>query len=149
MEDEVRACFPDAAVRTSDDAFIVGQMAAHTRIAGTIQFPSGSIDLRDVVGDRIDFIGAMERELLEETGIEADLLEPEDGWHASLNTAHAPVVKILRSRERADTLRDRILLNLASQPTPEFCQIRVVRTLSDVTPSMPHWMQAFFRYLWA
>jgi len=90
----------------------------------------------------------MERELLEETGIGPEMLEPEHGWHASLQNAQAPIVKVLRSHETADALQDRILSNLAAQPRPEFCAVSAVRDLADVGAPMPPWMQDFFRALW-
>src|SRR6266702_7958907 len=70
--------FPDAAVfngfgmgalRTSDGAFVMGEMAQHTSTAGRIYFPSGTPDLDDVRDGMLDIPGSVMREVEEETGL--------------------------------------------------------------------------------
>ena len=145
---EAEACFPAAAILTADDAFIVGEMAAHTRNAGQFLFPSGSVDRADVVGDRVDFVGALRRELAEETGIALDTLEPEDGWFAVSFDSRLPLIKILRAEETAARLTKRIAANLAAQSRPELSGISVARGPSDLTDRMPVWVAAFLRHAW-
>ena len=44
--------FGMGALRCSDGAFVLGEMAAHTANAGRIYFPSGTPDLDDIKGGR-------------------------------------------------------------------------------------------------
>jgi hypothetical protein len=50
----VRNCFPMAALRSSDGAFLLGVMGAHTATAGQIYFPAGTPDRQDLAGDTVD-----------------------------------------------------------------------------------------------
>jgi hypothetical protein len=79
MGPAVAACFPAAAIFGSDGGLILGEMAGHTRNAGQLLFPSGSVERADVVGDEVDFDGALRREVMEETGIGPEMLKARDG----------------------------------------------------------------------
>ena len=59
----VRNCFPMAALRSSDGAFLLGVMGAHTATAGQIYFAAGTPDPNDIVGDTVDLEGGVMREL--------------------------------------------------------------------------------------
>src|SRR5271167_3908757 len=61
--------FGMGALRSADGAFVLGEMAQHTANAGRIYFPSGTPDLDDIKGSRLDIPGSVEREILEETGL--------------------------------------------------------------------------------
>lgn len=146
--DDIKAGFGVAALVSSDRAFVAGVMAPHTRNAGQIYFPSGSIDPGDVVESKVDLYGSVQRELTEETGLAPVDVEPERGWYAVLAGADLPVLKILRAREPAEDLKARILTNLASQAQPEFTDVRLLRSPSDIDPRMPQWMTAFLAHVW-
>src|SRR4030095_3313051 len=59
----VRNCFPRAALRSADGAFLLGQMGVHTATAGQIYFAAGTPDPSDIVGDTVDLEGGVMREL--------------------------------------------------------------------------------------
>jgi 8-oxo-dGTP pyrophosphatase MutT (NUDIX family) len=75
-----------AALRGSDGAFLLGEMAHHTINAGQIYFPAGTPDPTDVFGGRVDLEASARRELLEETGVDASQAAIEGGW-----TAFSPI----------------------------------------------------------
>jgi 8-oxo-dGTP pyrophosphatase MutT (NUDIX family) len=141
----VKACFGVAALMGSDGAFIVGQMAPHTRNAGQLYFPSGSFDRKDVTAGKLDVLASIFRELREETGLAPGDLAPDPGWHAVFAGPRVPLFKLVRASEPADVVRRRIVTNLAAQKKPEFVAIEVVRS-GDVDPRMPLWMRAFLRH---
>jgi 8-oxo-dGTP pyrophosphatase MutT (NUDIX family) len=96
----------------------------------------------------VDFFGALRRELLEETGIGPDRLNPESGWYAVSVGPRLPLIKIVRIDQPAETLKQRISMNLASQSLPELCDIAVVRGPFDLSDRMPQWVTAFLRHIW-
>lgn len=148
MGENVRACFPAAAVLSSDGAFIFGEMAEHTRNAGQLLPPSGSVERSDVVDGRVNIFGTLQRELMEETGMAPDRFEADEGWYAVPFGPRLPLIKIMRANEVADDLRKRICENLAGQTRPEFCEIVAVRRASDLDGRMPAWVAGFVRHFW-
>jgi 8-oxo-dGTP pyrophosphatase MutT (NUDIX family) len=139
----VRNCFPMAALRSSDGAFLLGVMGAHTANAGRIYFAAGTPDPNDVVGDNVDLEGGVIRELAEETGLAVPDVSPESGWTAVLDGQRIALMKIVEAQTTADALAERIRAFLSSQAQPELADIHIVRTLSDLRPSMPAFVTAF------
>ncbi|MGO9740433.1 MAG: NUDIX hydrolase, partial [Roseiarcus sp.] len=54
-------CFSTAALQSSDGAFLIGEMNAHTANAGRIYFPAGTPDLEDVFEARVDLLASVRR----------------------------------------------------------------------------------------
>jgi 8-oxo-dGTP pyrophosphatase MutT (NUDIX family) len=139
----VRNCFAMAALRSSDGAFLLGVMGAHTATAGQVYFPAGTPDRNDVVGDTVDLDRGVMRELAEETGLTLADVVPEADWTAVLHGQRIALMKIVEARANAEALAARIRAFLASQRQPELADVHVVRTLSDLRPSMPAFVTAF------
>jgi hypothetical protein len=144
----VRNCFGQAALRAADGAFVLGVMAAHTMNAGRIYFPSGTPDLKDVVGDRVDLDGSVLRELTEETGLTATDVSLEPGWHAVLAGPRLAMLKPVRSPLSADELRARILAHTAGEAHPELADVRIVRGPADLDHMMPEFIQDYLLEMW-
>jgi len=136
-------CFPMAALRSFDGAFVLGVMGAHTANAGRIYFASGTPDPHDVVGDTVDLEGGVMRELTEETGLTLADVAPEVGWTAVLHGQRIALMKLIKANASADTLTECIRAFLSAQTDPELADVHIVRTLSDLRPSMPAFVTAF------
>jgi 8-oxo-dGTP pyrophosphatase MutT (NUDIX family) len=144
----VRNCFGQAALRAADGAFVLGVMGAHTMNAGRIYFPSGTPDLKDVVGDRVDLDGSVLRELTEETGLTAADVCLDPGWHAVLAGPRLAMLKPVRSPLSADELRARILAHLAGEAHPELADARIVRGPADLDDMMPEFIKDYLLEMW-
>ena len=145
----VRNSFAMAALQASDGAFVLGVMGAHTANAGKVYFPCGTPDPHDIAGGMVDLDGSVRRELMEETGIDASNLEVEPGWTTVFAGPRIAQIKLLRARETASVLRDRIRAHLAEEAEPELTDIRIVRGEADLHPMMPDFVSAFLRHRWA
>ncbi len=141
----IRNCFPMAALRSSDGAFLLGVMGAHTATAGQIYFAAGTPDPNDIVGDTVDLAGGVMRELTEETGLGPGDVEPEAGWFAMPFGQRIALMKVMQIRETATALRARIRAFLTDQQQPELAEIHVARSVADLRPSMPPYVAAFLR----
>ncbi|MBR0972977.1 MULTISPECIES: NUDIX hydrolase [Bradyrhizobium] len=144
--------FPDTAVfngfgmgalRTSDGAFVMGEMAPHTANAGRIYFPSGTPDLDDVRDGALDIPGSVVRELGEETGLTAADYQAEPDWHCVVSGRAIAMIQVLNLDMPSDVARAQIEANLAREAEPELSAIHLVRGMSDLTPSMPRFVTAF------
>jgi len=144
----VRNCFGQAALRAADGAFVLGVMAAHTMNAGRIYFPSGTPDLKDVVGERVDLDASVLRELTEETGLTAADVSLDPGWHAVLAGPRLAMLKPVRSPRSADELRARILAHMAGEAHPELADVRIARGPADLDRMMPEFIQDYLLEMW-
>jgi 8-oxo-dGTP pyrophosphatase MutT (NUDIX family) len=140
--------FPDAevfngfgmgALRCSDGAFVLGEMARHTANAGRVYFPSGTPDLDDISGEAVDIAGSVAREVKEETG----LYRPGAHWDCVVAGASIAMIRILDVDLTGEALRARIEANLAGQKQPELCAVHLVRGVADLTAAMPRFVTAF------
>src|SRR5436190_1261718 len=97
----IRNCFPMAALRSSDGAFLLGVMGGHTATAGQIYFPAGTPDLNDVDGDTVDLERGVIRELIEETGLSVGDFSAEQGWSAVALGQRLALMKVVQARDSA------------------------------------------------
>jgi 8-oxo-dGTP pyrophosphatase MutT (NUDIX family) len=144
--------FPDTAVfngfgmgalRASDGAFVMGEMAQHTSNAGRIYFPSGTPDLDDVRDGVLDLPGSVMREIAEETGLTAADYTAEADWHCVATGRSIAMMQILNLDMPGEAARARIEANLAEQAEPELSAIHLVRGMDDLAPTMPRFVTAF------
>ncbi|WP_024339643.1 hypothetical protein [Bradyrhizobium japonicum] len=135
--------FGMGALRASDGAFIMGEMAPHTANAGRIYFPSGTPDLDDVRDGVLDIPGSVIRELGEETGLTTTDYRIEPGWHCVVTGPTIAMLQVINLDLPGDEARARIEANLAREAEPELSAIHLVRATSDLRPSMPRFVTAF------
>ncbi|MDA9477063.1 hypothetical protein XI03_21775 [Bradyrhizobium sp. CCBAU 65884] len=141
--------FGMGALRTSDGAFVMGEMAQHTANAGRIYFPSGTPDLDDVRDGTLDIPGSVVREIQEETGLTAADYEAEPDWYCVVSGPAIAMMQVLNLDMPGDEARARIEANLAREDEPELSAIHLVRGMGDLTPTMPRFVTAFIEQQFA
>ena len=113
-------------------------MASYTANAGALYFPCGTPEPADVGPDgTLDLADNLSRELLEETGIASAELAAAPGWTMVRDGCYLGLLKDLTASQSAAELRDRMLRHNASEPQPEFADVRIVRGPDDFHPRMP------------
>ena len=105
--------FGMGALLSNDGAFVLGEMADHTANAGRIYFPSGTPDLDDVRGGKLDIEGSVTREVEEETGLGPDDYRAEPHWDCVATGVAIAAIRILHVDMTGEALRARIEANLA------------------------------------
>ena len=145
----VRNGYAMAALMSSDGAFMLGEMNAHTANAGMIYFPAGTPDPGDLKGDTVDLEGSVLRELAEETGLTAADVEMGQGWTVILTEGVVACMKIVRARDDAARLQGRIEDFLAAEKQPELARMHVVRDARDINDRMTLSVAAFLRHAFA
>jgi hypothetical protein len=135
--------FGMGALRSSDGAFVLGEMARHTANAGRIYFPSGTPDLDDVRDGAVDIAGSVVREVFEETGLTEDDYAAEPHWDCVVTGVAIAMIRLLNVDMPGEALRARIEANLAGQRQAELSAIHVVRGGADFTATMPRFVTAF------
>lgn len=135
--------FGMGALRSSDGAFVLGEMGSHTANAGRIYFPAGTPDLDDIRDGTVDIPGSVAREAEEETGLgPADYRAVPDWWCVDIGTSVA-MIRELHVDMSGEALQAKIEANLAQQSEPELSAIHLVRKRSDLTAAMPRFVTAW------
>ncbi len=143
----IHNCFGMAALRSRDGAFLLGVMSRQTANPGKAYFPSGTLEPADLVGEAIDVEGSIRRELCEETGLDADTMGIEAGWHVVFAGQRIALMKTLHAPDDANTLRASMLRHIATEAMPELSDIRIVRTPRDLDANVPNYTAGFITYV--
>jgi 8-oxo-dGTP pyrophosphatase MutT (NUDIX family) len=134
---------------TSDAAIVFGIMANHTLNAGKIYPPGGSLEPRDVCDDgRVDVLGSIARELLEETGL-AVTDGMQMGLYAIPLERNITVISMLQFPWTADELERRVNGHIRKQENPELDGLWTVRSETDIRAEMPAFTLELISYFFA
>jgi 8-oxo-dGTP pyrophosphatase MutT (NUDIX family) len=145
----VRNGFAMAALRTSDGAYLLGEMGPHTAVAGQVQFPAGTPDPSDRRGDQVDLDAGVLRELQEETGIRADQVTVMPGWTLVTVGARIAFMKEMQIDVSAPSVLLHVSRFLASEAVPEFKRVFTVRRDQDLVGlDVPGFVRAYLRATW-
>ena len=135
--------FGMGALRASDGAFLLGEMADHTANAGRIYFPAGTPDPGDVKDGAFDVGGSVVREVAEETGLSESDYRMDPYWTCVLTGPSIAMIRILRVAMAGEALRAKVEAYLAREVEPELRTVHLVREASDIVPAMPRFVSAF------
>ena len=135
--------FGMGALRSTDGAFVLGEMGGATVNAGRIYFPGGTPDPDDVRDGRLDIDNNIGRELEEETGLTAADYRPAPHWDCVVVGASVALFRTLSVDMPGEVLKARIEANLARQEHPELSAIHLVRSVDDFSASMPRFITVF------
>jgi NUDIX domain len=150
VDEPVSNCFSMAAIRGDDGAFLLGEMSQHTVNAGQIYFPAGTPDPSDVFDDKVDLDASARRELLEETGVNADEASVAPGWTLVLTPRRIACMKLMTLAVSATALKARIDAYLASDPHAELSRMHIVRGPRDIDETrVPIFVAAYLRNAFA
>ncbi len=131
----VHDCFGAAAIIAADGACLLGVMGPQTFNAGKIYFPCGTPDPSDVVGGKVDLDFSVQREVKEETGIDAFGIHGraglDDGRRGCADRADQGVAVGAAGGGLAARVRE----HLSRERNPELSDIRIVRSPRDFTPA--------------
>jgi len=128
-----KLCFPIAAVKTSDDFFLLGTMASHTSNAGLSYFPSGTLNDDDVLQDgTVALEHSLVREVKEETGLTHEDFELANGWTRVENDVRCAFFKEARLKLSRAEVSERIGTFLKDQVDPELSRVLFVKYHSDL-----------------
>jgi 8-oxo-dGTP pyrophosphatase MutT (NUDIX family) len=137
-------CFAQGALRSSDGAFLLGEMAFHTSNAGRIYFPAGTPDPSDVVAGRVDLTQSVMRELREETGLGAEDVAPQPDWTIVFDGQMIACLKPMRLKSDRASALARIADHIAREEKPELAGIHVATSRGDIIAArMPRFIQAY------
>ena len=137
-------CFSAPALRSSDGAFLAGEMGHDHSQPGLIYFPCGTPDRDDVVGSRVDLTGCLIRELAEETGIQIDERDLEPAWRVISYKKQRACLRIVNLASDAQSEVEKALRHIRSQQKPELAGMRVFRRRADLAvPRLTEFMKAF------
>jgi 8-oxo-dGTP pyrophosphatase MutT (NUDIX family) len=147
----VRNGFGMAALRTSDGAFVLGEMAAHTANAGKVYFAGGTPDMSDVTDDgRVDIAGSLVRELQEETGLCAGEVVFEDNWTAVIDGTRVAFLKPARLNLPAEEARAVLSARQSALAERELSRIVIVRGPREIDPArMPGFAAEYMAAMFA
>lgn len=144
-DDSVFNCFSMAALRSSDGAWLLGEMGVHTMNSGRIYFPAGTPDRDDIFGDRVDLARSVAREMEEETGFSADEALGGD-FRVVVEQQKIACIQQRRLALTADQAVARVAAFLARDPDPELTRLVAVRGEADLdAAAMPSFILTYLR----
>jgi 8-oxo-dGTP pyrophosphatase MutT (NUDIX family) len=140
---DVVHCFAHPALVSSDGALVAVRMGAHTANAGKVYFAAGSFEQEDLAHGVIDHVSNMEREVMEETGIDITRLPHEPDYHVLAMVTGTVIFRRYRLDMSAEEAAAVIRAHVAADVEPEI-QGPVILADARAAPEglLPH-MQAF------
>jgi predicted N-acetyltransferase YhbS/8-oxo-dGTP pyrophosphatase MutT (NUDIX family) len=140
--------FGSAILRAADGALLYGVMSDRTATGGLIYPPGGNLDPTDLQADgKVDVVGAIYRELEEETGLTRDDVEAKD-LLVAFDGPRISLGQVMELDRSAEDLRHAIMRHSTESPEQELADVRIMRTRADLEdPAIVPYARAVGRYL--
>ena len=130
----VTDAFGSAILRSSDGGVLLARQRGGNVNAGQVYLPGGFIDERDIAArGSVDILGSIEREIGEETGLDAAAMSRDDGYTVTRAGPHVSISATFRTGLDATTLANRVGAHLGRDPEAELESVRVVRSLGELS----------------
>lgn len=137
-------CFAMPAVRSSDGAWLVGEMGRGHSIEGRRYFPGGTPEPSDVTSaGAVDLLGNLRRELYEETGLSAEEGVEAADWTVIFDHQRIACLKRIDWPAQARALQTRVRGFLAAEAAPELADVHMLPPGAHDDPRLPGFMTAF------
>jgi 8-oxo-dGTP pyrophosphatase MutT (NUDIX family) len=145
--DDICNFFGMAALRSSDGAFLLGEMNSWTAHAGQSYFPAGTPEPADCSNGVVDLESSVLRECAEETGLLVHEIDNRGSWIAVRRNGQLALMRDILIRFPADEARALIEARIARQDPQELARIHIVRRPEDGHAlTMPDYMQPFLDF---
>ena len=145
---QVENGFAMGALRSSDRAFILGEMAADTANAGRLYFAAGTPDMTDVDADgNVDLESSILRELEEETGLGSELVQMAPEWVVVRFERRVAFMRELDLAVDAATALAAIRAYLDGEDKPELSGVTALRHPDEIEEArMPSFLPLYLRW---
>jgi 8-oxo-dGTP pyrophosphatase MutT (NUDIX family) len=131
--------FAHAALVSSDGALIAIRMGAHTANPGKVYFAAGSFEPFDFREGLVDIDSNMEREVIEETGLDIAAAPVDGSYHLYSRDATTVIFRRYYLGRPAEEIAARIAEFVAAEAEPEIDQAVVIRGRDDLPDGLaPH-----------
>lgn len=138
--------FAMPALRSSDGAFLLGEMGPSHAQAGARFFPGGTPDLEDVQNGRVDLHGSLVRELAEETGLGLEGAHIEPAWRVVFEAQRVACLKVIDWPAPAAEIAERVARYIAGEAKPELARAHMVHRREELDdPRLPAFMRLFLQ----
>lgn len=136
--------FAMPALRSSDGAWLVGEMGQAHSAAGQRYFPGGTPDPADVTETgEVDLYGSLARELAEETGLPAQEGVAAQGWTVIFDRQRVACLRRIDWPAPAAAIRERVRRFLDAEAEPELAAVHMLASGRHDDPRLPAFMTAF------
>jgi 8-oxo-dGTP pyrophosphatase MutT (NUDIX family) len=126
---------------SSDGALIAIRMSQKTANPGRVYFAAGSMDADDVIDGRCDVDFNMQREVMEETGLDLRKARVDPNYFGIHDARAVTIFRIFRFDLTEREMLNRIAAHIATDPDPEISNAVAIRSADpsahDYAPFMP------------
>lgn len=135
--------FGSGVIVSSDNKLLLGQMASHNAVAGSIYFPAGSNDDQDIVDGQVDFAANARREVLEETGIDLTDAARTGDYTLVVSARSLALFRCYYFDRTADQLQAQALEFIAEQKLPELSRVIMIGQDDTLDEQSPAYIRSF------